>query len=66
MWHDVLVEQITLVEKVIRTIEDSGRQLTSSRTGWLVNIADARWREHLEPLRSEVIPCQRCQPMLGS
>jgi hypothetical protein len=27
MWHDVLVEQITLAENVIRTIEDSGRQL---------------------------------------
>jgi len=25
MWHDVLVEQITLGEKIIRTIEDSGR-----------------------------------------
>ena len=24
MWHDVLVEQITLAERVIRTIEDSG------------------------------------------
>jgi hypothetical protein len=46
MWHDVLVEQITLVENVIRTIEDSGRQLASSRTGWPLNIADARWREH--------------------
>ena len=35
MWHDVLVEQITLAERVIRTIEDSGGQLTLSRTGWL-------------------------------
>jgi hypothetical protein len=42
MWHDLFVEQITLSEKVIRTIEDSGGQLTSSRTGWLLNIADAR------------------------
>jgi len=31
MWHDVLVEQITWAENVIRTIEDSGRQLASSR-----------------------------------
>src|ERR1035441_4526883 len=56
MWHDVLVGQITLAENVIRTIEDSGRQLTSSRTGWLLNIADAIWREHREPLRSAVLP----------
>jgi hypothetical protein len=41
MWHDVFVEPITLAEKVIRTIEDSGGQLTSSRTGWLFDIADA-------------------------
>lgn len=54
MWHDVLVEQITLAEKVIRTIEDSGRQLTSSRTGWLLNIDDAIWRGHREPPRSAV------------
>jgi hypothetical protein len=33
MWPDVLVEQIALAENVIRTIEDSGRQLASSRTG---------------------------------
>jgi hypothetical protein len=41
MRHDVLVEQITLAENVIRTIEDSGRQLASSRTGWPLTIADA-------------------------
>jgi hypothetical protein len=28
MWHDLFVEQITLSEKVIRTIEDSEGQLT--------------------------------------
>jgi hypothetical protein len=27
MWHDVLVEQLTLAERAIRTIEGSGRQL---------------------------------------
>ena len=47
MWHDVFVEQVTLAEKVIRTIEDSGGQLTSSRTGWLLNIADAIWCGHM-------------------
>jgi hypothetical protein len=66
MWHDVLVEQITLAERVIRTIEDSGRQLTSSRTGWLLNIADAIWRGHREPLRSAVFTCLHSQPILGS
>ena len=66
MWHDVLVEQITLAENVIRTIEDSGRQLASSRTGWPLNIADAIWREYREPLRSAVFTCLRCQPLLGS
>jgi hypothetical protein len=66
MWHDVLVEQITLAENVIRTIEDSGRQVASSRTGWLLNIADVIWRGHREPLRSAVSTCLRCQPVLGS
>jgi hypothetical protein len=66
MWHDVLVEQITLAERVIRTIEDSGRQLTLSQTGWLLNITDAIWRGHREPLRSAVFKCFYSQPMLGS
>jgi hypothetical protein len=66
MWHDELVEQITLAENVIRTIEDTGRQLTSSRTGWPLNIADVMWREHGDPLRSGVFACLRCQPVLGS
>jgi hypothetical protein len=66
MWHDVFVEQVTLAEKVIRTIEDSGGQLTSSRTGWLLNIADAIRRGHSEPPRSAVFPCLHTQPMLGS
>jgi hypothetical protein len=65
MSHDVLVEQLTLAEKVIRTIEDSGGQLTSSRTGWLLNIADARWCGHREPPRSAVFTCLHSQPMLG-
>jgi hypothetical protein len=54
MWHDLFVEQITLSEKVIRTIEDSEGQLTSSRTGWLLNIADAIWCGHMEPPRGAV------------
>ena len=66
MWHDVLVEQLTLAERVIRTIEDSGRQLTLSQTGCLLNITDAIWRGHREPLRSAVFTCLRTQPMLGS
>jgi len=40
MWHDVLVEQITLGEKVIRAIEDGGGQLAFSRTDGVLNIAD--------------------------
>jgi hypothetical protein len=66
MWHDLFVEQITLSEKVIRTIEDSGGQLTSSRTGWLLNIADAIWCGHMEPPRGAVFTRLRTQPMLGS
>jgi hypothetical protein len=46
MWHDVFVERITLAEKVIRTIEESGGQLTSSRTDSVLNIADVIWRGH--------------------
>jgi hypothetical protein len=66
MWHDVLVEQITLAENVIRTIEDSGRQLASSRTGWPLNIADAIWREHRGHCAARFFTCLRCQPVLGS
>lgn len=66
MWHDVFVERITLAEKVIRTIEDSGGQLTSSRIDWVLNIADAIWRGHREPPRSAVFACLHTQPMLGS
>ena len=66
MWHDLFVEQIPLSEKVIRTIEDSGGQLTSSRTGWLLNIADAIWCGHMEPPRGTVFARLRTQPMLGS
>jgi hypothetical protein len=61
MWHDVFVERITLVEKVIRTIEESGGQLTSSRTDWVLNIADVIWRGHARFLR-----VQRTQPIFGS
>ena len=37
MWRDVLVEQITLAENVIRTIEDSGRQLSPALAGRLAS-----------------------------
>jgi hypothetical protein len=62
MRHDELVEQITLAENVIRTIEDTGRQLTSSRTGWPLNIADVMWREHGDPLRSGVLRVYAVSP----
>lgn len=66
MWHDVFVEQIALAEKVIRTIEQSGGQLTSSRTGWVLNIAGVIWRGHRNHPAARFLRAQRAQPMLGS